>query len=258
MPHIRLAEYDDLPAILMISNHYVVNSTCNFAIEPETLETWETDWERTQEMYPWFVAVGSSIPLPSEGGGQEGGGGDENADASTHPLVPSGGSLAGRGKEGDPHPRPLSGGSRGERGEEEDPHPQPLCQGERGVIIGFAKAVPYHGRCAYAFAVEITVYVHPDHHGNRIGKALYGRLLSTLRAQGYHAVIAAIAQPNPISVRLHESVGLSHAGTFRQVGRKFDRWHDVGYWYATLQDDDHEPGAIRPVRDVVPDEAMSD
>lgn len=213
MIDVRLAEYDDLPGILAISNHYVVHSTANFAVEPESLQSWQDDYHTTHEMYPWFVAVDSLILPPSEEGSQEGGRGVGQTDDLTHPLAPS---LEGRGN-----------------------------------IFGFAKAAPYHGRCAYAYAVEITVYVHPDHHGNRIGKALYGRLLLALKAQGYHAVIAAIAQPNPISVNLHESVGLKLAGTFRRVGRKFDRWHDVGYWYATLQDDDHAPGAIRPVRDAV-------
>jgi phosphinothricin acetyltransferase len=223
MIRIRLVQRDDLPAILAISNHYVIHSTCNFAVEPETLQSWQADWDATREMYPWFVAVDESIPPPSEGGGQEGGGDEEQTGESTHPLAPSGGSLEGRGN-----------------------------------IIGFAKAAPYHGRCAYAYAVEITVYVHPDHHGRGIGKALYARLLSTLQAQGYHAVIAAIAQPNPISVNLHESLGLSHAGTFRGIGRKFGAWHDVGYWHATLQGDDHEPGAIRPVRDVIEDDSDND
>jgi phosphinothricin acetyltransferase len=205
---VRLAEHDDLPAILAISNHYVVNSTCNFAIEPESLEAWRADFESEHETYPWFVAVDEAIPPSSQGE---------------------------EGEKPDPRPQPLSGGSRG----------------ERGVVVGFAKAAPYHGRCAYSYAVEITVYVHPDYHGRGIGKALYGRLLSTLKAQGYHAVIAAISQPNPVSVNLHESLGLSHAGTFRQVGRKFGRWHDVGYWYATLQDEEHEPQTIRPVCEVL-------
>jgi phosphinothricin acetyltransferase len=30
-------------------------------------------------------------------------------------------------------------------------------------------------------------------------------------------------------------MGFTHAGTFRGVGRKFDRWHDVGFWQLMLE-----------------------
>ena len=49
-----------------------------------------------------------------------------------------------------------------------------------------------------------------------------------------HAVIGVIALPNPASVALHERFGLSRAGLFREVGRKFGAWVDVGYWQGTL------------------------
>ena len=179
MTPIRIATSDDLPEILAISNWAAVNTAANFAIEPETLESWQEEYNATREKYPWFVAADDS-----------------------------------------------------------------------GDIIGFAKASPYHGRCAYLYSAEISVYVHPDHHRRRIGRSLYDRLLPTLEAQGYHSLIAAIALPNDASVRLHESSGLERTGTFHDVGWKFGKWHDVGYWQIRLRGDE-PPASIKHVRDVV-------
>jgi L-amino acid N-acyltransferase YncA len=39
--------------------------------------------------------------------------------------------------------------------------------------------------------------------------------------------------PRP-SVALHEKCGLEKVAHFREVGFKFDRWIDVGYWQRTL------------------------
>jgi phosphinothricin acetyltransferase len=59
-------------------------------------------------------------------------------------------------------------------------------------------------------------------------------LFARLRALEVHAVIAVIALPNPASITLHERFGLVQAGLFHEVGRKFGRWVDVGYWQGTL------------------------
>jgi L-amino acid N-acyltransferase YncA len=45
-----------------------------------------------------------------------------------------------------------------------------------------------------------------------------------------HAVIGGIALPNDASVRLHEKMGFQKIAHFKEVGFKFDRWVDVGYW----------------------------
>ena len=55
-----------------------------------------------------------------------------------------------------------------------------------------------------------------------------------LRRRGFHAVIAGIALPNDPSVRLHEALGFRHVATFREVGWKFDRWIDAGFWQLEL------------------------
>jgi phosphinothricin acetyltransferase len=45
-----------------------------------------------------------------------------------------------------------------------------------------------------------------------------------------HTIIGGIALPNEASVRLHEKCGFKKVAHFLEVGRKFDRWIDVGFW----------------------------
>ncbi len=177
MHDVRLATEDDLPAILQISNWAAENTAANFAVAPETLESWRGDWGETHEMFPWFVAT-----------------------------------------DGD------------------------------GRVIGFAKAAPWKGRCAYLWTAETTVYVNPDCHGLGVGKTLYERLLVTLKAQGYRTLLGGITVPNPASVALHESMGFRRVAMLEGVGWKFDRWHDVGYWQLCLDEDTKPPDRLKTVQ----------
>jgi len=95
-------------------------------------------------------------------------------------------------------------------------------------------ASKWHGRSAYRFSTEITVYLAPAHVGRGIGSQLYARLFPILRDRGIHAVIGGIALPNEASVALHEKFGLEKVAHFKEVGYKFDRWIDVGSWQGIL------------------------
>ncbi len=103
-----------------------------------------------------------------------------------------------------------------------------------GVVAGYAYATKWRVRHAYRFSVETTVYLAPDSAGKGIGTTLYGALLDRLRAGGYHLAIGGIALPNPASVALHEKLGFEKVAQFSEVGFKFDRWTDVGYWQLAL------------------------
>lgn len=104
-------------------------------------------------------------------------------------------------------------------------------------LLGFAYAGKWRGRCAYRFAVETTVYLNPGQTSRGLGSLLYGDLLPALRKQNIHAAIGGIALPNEASVALHEKFGFVKVAHFREVGFKFDRWIDVGYWQCVLEPD---------------------
>ncbi|WEF34565.1 arsinothricin resistance N-acetyltransferase ArsN1 family B [Pseudoduganella chitinolytica] len=105
-----------------------------------------------------------------------------------------------------------------------------------GAVAGYAYATKWRVRHAYRFSVETTVYLAPAHAGRGGGSALYTALLERLRAAGCHLAIGGIAQPNAASVALHERMGYRKVAHFGEVGFKFGRWIDVGYWERRLDD----------------------
>lgn len=99
-----------------------------------------------------------------------------------------------------------------------------------GRVAGYAYASKWKGRCGYRFSVEVSVYLAPDRGRQGIGTALYGELFPMLQAKRIHAVMGGIALPNEASVALHEKFGMTQVARFTEVGFKFGRWIDVGYW----------------------------
>jgi len=109
-----------------------------------------------------------------------------------------------------------------------------VAEAEGGAPAGYAYAGPWQVRCAYQHTVELTIYLSPRHAGAGLGTRLYGQLFEALRDTPAHTAIGAIALPNPASVALHEKFGMTRVGQFREVGFKFGRWIDVGYWQVVL------------------------
>ncbi len=111
----------------------------------------------------------------------------------------------------------------------------PYLVAERdGCVVGYAYATLLRTRAAYQEAVEVTVYLAPAAQRQGFGRALYARLLPLLAERGFHAAFAGIALPNEPSIALHEAAGFEPAGVWREVGLKFGRWIDVGWWQRRL------------------------
>lgn len=102
-----------------------------------------------------------------------------------------------------------------------------------GEVVGFAYSSAYRPRPGYRLTRETSVYLAERGRGQGLGRRMYDELLDLVRADGIHAVLALVAQPNPASDALHRACGFEHLGTMREVGRKFDRWLDTA-WYQLI------------------------
>lgn len=103
-----------------------------------------------------------------------------------------------------------------------------------GVVIGWAALSPWKSRCGYAWAAEASVYIHHAHHRRGVGKALLLDIIERAKAAGMHVIIGGASADQTASLALQYAVGFEPIGTFREVGRKFDRWLDVTYTQLTL------------------------
>lgn len=94
-------------------------------------------------------------------------------------------------------------------------------------VLGYVYASSHSERAAYRWSVDVSAYIRHDAHRRGIARALYTALFEILVLQRYRNAYAGATLPNPASVHLHEAMGFEEVGVYRQVGYKFDKWHDV-------------------------------
>jgi L-amino acid N-acyltransferase YncA len=112
--------------------------------------------------------------------------------------------------------------------------PHTSTQSEAGLVLAHGSV--HRERSAYRWPTEVSGYVHPSFHRQGIGRALYLRLLDDLTHKGFCNAYAGVALPNDGSVALHRSVGFEFVDTFKAIGGKFGRWHDVAWFQRALRD----------------------
>ncbi len=118
-----------------------------------------------------------------------------------------------------------------------------------GEVVGYAYGSRHHDRAAYRWSADVTVYISAAHHRRGVGRALYGALFPLLERQGFYEVCAGVTLPNDGSVGLHESLGFTPIGIYRDVAFKFGRWYSVGWWQMSLRE---RPAGERPAELAAP------
>jgi phosphinothricin acetyltransferase len=112
-------------------------------------------------------------------------------------------------------------------------------------VAGYAYGGEWMARAAYRWSCVVSVYLEPGLRRSGTGRALYEALFTRLAGRGYRTALAGITLPNAASEGLHRALGFEPVGTFRGVGFKAGRWHDVAWLQRPLTDDDGPPVPLR-------------
>ena len=123
---------------------------------------------------------------------------------------------------------------------------------EGGEVLAYAYAGRFRERAAYDWIAETSIYVHADARHRGIARRLYGVLLEVMQLQGITQAVGVITMPGMISVALHEAMGFSAAGVWRQCGYKLGQWWDVGVWQKQLQSAANPPAAVTSFPELPP------
>ncbi|WP_343594600.1 N-acetyltransferase family protein [Acinetobacter sp.] len=106
---------------------------------------------------------------------------------------------------------------------------------ETGKLLGFASWGTFRAFPAYKYTIEHSIYIHHTQRGRGLGKILLQALIERAKqSDQVHVMIGCIDATNAASIGLHEKLGFSHAGTFKQVGFKFGGWLDAAFYQLIL------------------------
>ncbi|MEQ1065706.1 N-acetyltransferase family protein [Acinetobacter sp. XH1741] len=105
---------------------------------------------------------------------------------------------------------------------------------ESGKLLGFASWGTFRAFPAYKYTVEHSIYIHHEHRGCGLSKVLMQALIQRAQEAELHVLIGCIDATNQASIGLHEKMGFTHVGTFKQVGFKFGQWLDAAFYQLNL------------------------
>jgi L-amino acid N-acyltransferase YncA len=114
------------------------------------------------------------------------------------------------------------------------------------AVVGFAYASPHRSRPAYRWGVDVSVYLDAEVRRRGLGRELYAALLPVVTRLGYVRAYAGVTLPNDASVGLHQAMGFTPVGVYREAGFKLGEWRDVGWWQLALQSPPQDPLEPRP------------
>lgn len=102
---------------------------------------------------------------------------------------------------------------------------------EGEVAVGFGTLSKYRERSAYDGTLELSVYVHPEYRGRGIGKEMMKKLIDHANNDpSILTLVSVITSANETSIRLHQKLGFTYAGSITNVGVKNGKVLGIQNW----------------------------
>ena len=96
-------------------------------------------------------------------------------------------------------------------------------------IAGWMSFSDFHPHAAYAGTVEVSIYLHEDYRGQRLGTHLLHAAVEQGRAIGAHTLIGLVFGHNAPSLALFERFGFARWGTLPAVAELDGESRDLVY-----------------------------
>ncbi|PWD50276.1 N-acetyltransferase [Serinibacter arcticus] len=88
-----------------------------------------------------------------------------------------------------------------------------------GRVIGWLACAPHSRRLVFVGVIEVSIYVHPDHRQQGVGRALLTNLVEESERAGFWTLQSSVFPENEASIALHSSLGFRMLGTRERVGK---------------------------------------
>lgn len=95
-----------------------------------------------------------------------------------------------------------------------------------GRVTGWVALIPTSTRKVYSGVMEVSIYIHEDHRGKGVGKALFDVLIPESEKNGIWSLLSVLFPENIGSIKLHEKVGFRILGIREKMGKMGDVWRD--------------------------------
>lgn len=98
-----------------------------------------------------------------------------------------------------------------------------VAEDSDGVVVGFASLRPLHFADTMSRSAELTIFIQPEHTHQGLGGKLLQKMEENAKALGVDTIIGGASSHNQQSLDFQRKYGFEECGTFRRVGRKFDK-----------------------------------
>ena len=105
---------------------------------------------------------------------------------------------------------------------------------EEGQVVGWVSFRDFYGRPAYRATAEISIYLHPDYRGKKLGKEILQFSINQCPALGIRQLLGFIFAHNLPSIKLFEQAGFTRWGLLPGVAEMDQQAYSLAIYGLTV------------------------